>query len=247
MVFRKESKVDAFQRQISALRQQLGGADETDGDDQPDDRTADTADTFEASPAAVDGGRKSVYGQEANVTAPGNEPGDGSGYGFGSFGASAPPRQFETAIATTAMPLELETPEVPAMPVDSDASVISHDAFWKGDLQSDGSLHVHGRVEGTLRAKDGIFIAEEADVEATIVAASVIIAGRVQGTIRCDVRFEVLPQGRVTGEVQSPTLVVHEGALMNAQFRMGAPDRAESAPAAAAAPVVHRRSAGSRG
>jgi cytoskeletal protein CcmA (bactofilin family) len=243
MVFRKESKVDAFQRQISALRQQLGGAEDADGDNRPDERPADTY----VAPNATDGGQMTVYGDVANAPATGDEGRDGSGYGFGSFAGSPSSRQFDASVVPSAMPSELETPEVPTMPVDSNASVISHDAFWKGDFQSEGSLHVHGRVEGTLRAKDGIFIAEEAEVEATIVAASVIIAGRVQGTIRCEARFEVLPQGRVTGEVQSPTLVIHEGALMNAQFRMGAPDRTESAPAPTASPVVHRRSAGSRG
>jgi cytoskeletal protein CcmA (bactofilin family) len=218
MVFRKESKVDAFQRQISALRQQLGGAEDADGDNRPDEPPADTF----VAPNATDGGQMTVYGDDANAPATGDEGRDSSGYGFGSFAAPPPSRQFDASAVPSAMPSELETPEVPTMPVDSNASVISHDAFWKGDFQSEGSLHVHGRVEGTLRAKDGIFIAEEAEVE-------------------------VLPQGRVTGEVQSPTLVIHEGALMNAQFRMGAPDRTESAPAPTPSPVVHRRSAGSRG
>lgn len=238
MVFRKESKVDAFQRQISALRQQLGGADDAEGNDRPVDRSADV---YEAASGSSDGERMTVYPETSSSTVTNEASPDSSGYGFGSF-APAVPREFEPSLTQTAMSPDVEPPAVPVMPVGSDASVIAHDAFWKGDVESEGSLHVHGRVEGTLRARDGIFIAEEAEVEATIVAASVIVAGRVQGTIRCDERFEVLPQGRVTGEVQSPTLVIHEGALMNAQFRMGAPDRAEQTPA----PVVHRRSAGGR-
>ena len=40
MVFRKESKVDAFQRQISALRQQLGDSHETADDEDFDDSPA---------------------------------------------------------------------------------------------------------------------------------------------------------------------------------------------------------------
>jgi len=56
-------------------------------------------------------------------------------------------------------------------------SVIAHSTTWSGDLESSGSLHVHGRVEGSLTARDTIFIAEEADVDAIIRAANVTIAG----------------------------------------------------------------------
>ena len=57
---------------------------------------------------------------------------------------------------------------------------------------------------------------------------SVVVAGLLKGTIRCGARFEVLPTGRVTGDVQSPTLVVHEGAVVTGQFRMGVGEPATS-------------------
>ncbi len=237
MVFRKESKVDAFQRQISALRQQLGGADEAEDEDRTEERAVAP---YDDAAAPVDEGRTTAN-DPSSAAAVGTAGRDDSGYGFGSF-VAAPARQSEAPAAAPFAPVA-EAPAVPEPPTDGAASVIAHDASWKGDFQSDGSLHVRGRVEGTLRARDSIFVAEEAVVDATMAAASVVIAGRVQGAIRCDDRFEVLPQGRVGGEVQSPTLVIHEGAVMNAQIRMGAPERAEQAPA----PVVHRRSAGSRG
>ena len=240
MVFRKESKADAFQRQISALRQQLGGADEADRDDQADE--ADAA-RYDQTPALVESGRTTAYEDEAEAPTGASTGRDDSGYGFGSFGAATHARPFEVAAEPSAVAQMPEAPDLPATPGEAGASVIAGDASWKGDFQSDGSLHVHGRVEGTLRAREGIFVAEAAAVDATIMAATVVIAGRVQGTVRCDVRFEVLPQGRVSGEVQSPTLVIHEGAVMNAQVRMGPPEAAEQAPS----PVVHRRSAGGRG
>ena len=61
-----------------------------------------------------------------------------------------------------------------------------------------------------FRATEDIFVAEEANVDATLLAANVVIAGVVKGSIRCGSRFEILPTGRVSGEIQSPTLVVHE-------------------------------------
>jgi cytoskeletal protein CcmA (bactofilin family) len=66
-----------------------------------------------------------------------------------------------------------------------------------------------------------------------------VIAGFVKGMIRCGARFEALPQARIAGEVQAPTLVVHDGANVTGQFRMGAGEGTE----AAKPPVVQRRAA----
>lgn len=205
MVFRKESKVDAFQRQMSQLRQQLGheGAQEAETYQEPEAERAG-----EGSPAG--------------------------GFNFGDFGdtGSAP---------AAAMTTEAEAPVVPATPdVTDQTSVVAHDTAWKGEFDSEGSVHIHGRVEGAVRAKQDVFIAEEADVDAALTATNVIVAGLVKGTIRCSSRFEVLPQGRVSGDFHAPTLVVHEGAFVTGQFRMGAGEQpTETKPTS----VVQRRAA----
>ncbi len=120
---------------------------------------------------------------------------------------------------------------------DAQTSVVAHDTTWKGELVSEGTIHIHGKVEGTIKAKQDVFVAEEADVDATITAANVVIAGYVKGGIRCGNRFEVLPQGRVDGEIQSPTLVVHDGAAIIGQFRMGAGEGTDTAKTS----VIQRR------
>ncbi|HEX5498625.1 MAG TPA: hypothetical protein VFX03_05330, partial [Thermomicrobiales bacterium] len=68
MVFRKDNKVDSFQRQISALRQQLG----TDGED---DRSSGADDTRR--------------GQAAGSDLPTFPTRDAAGYGLTGFGAGA--------------------------------------------------------------------------------------------------------------------------------------------------------------
>jgi len=217
MVFRKESKVDAFQRQISALRQQLG-----------DSHEAPEEEDYEASPAPQ------YEDSRAPVNNPAQEAQPASGYNFGGFNA-------QPVVSETQMVSEVESAPVPNVPVvTAQTSVVAHDTTWKGDLESDGSVHVHGRVEGSIRAKMDVFIAEEADVDATVTATNVIIAGLIQGSIRCGDRFEVLPQGRVSGDINAPTLVIHEGAHVTGQFRMGTEQNGvENKPTS----VVQRRAA----
>jgi cytoskeletal protein CcmA (bactofilin family) len=224
VVFRKESKVDAFQRQISALRQQLGTEDEPG--EAADDRRHYSPDTREPEV------------ESESLSAPAYRPRDSGGYSFSSSLTSASHEELYHE-STTSLPAES------APQVDAQTSVVAHDTTWNGDLLSTGSLHVHGMVDGSLTAEEDVYIAEEADVTATITAANVIVAGLVRGTIRCGSRFEVLPRGRVMADVQAPTLVIHEGASVNGQIRMGA---AEPNPIAdqPTPTVVHRRAARNR-
>lgn len=213
MVFRRDNKTDSFQRQMSAIRQQIGSDEE--GEPRPSPRES----------------RRSPDRPSSQERAPTSEQTSGA-YGFGDFASSISPQ--ETGI-------QQMTPVAPAMPaipvVDAQTTVIAHDTTWKGEIQSQGAVHVHGRFEGAINAKQDVFIAEEAEVDATITASNVVIAGQAGGTVRCATRFEVLPSGRVSGDIMAPTLVVHEGAQVSGQLRMGVQEAAGPKPT----PVVQRR------
>jgi cytoskeletal protein CcmA (bactofilin family) len=191
VVFRRDSKVDAFQRQISALRNQLGGEPE---DDSP---------------------------RESGLVA---FPRDnfGAWHDLASFQAM-PDLQADSPRTVIPASRELESLDttLPAVPaVDELTSVLSHTTTWVGNLDSTGSLHVHGRVEGSLVARDSIYVAEEAEIDAAIQATTVTVAGSVRGTIHCSGRFELLPRGRVAGDVHAPIVVIHDGALLSGEIDM---------------------------
>jgi cytoskeletal protein CcmA (bactofilin family) len=235
VVFRRESKSDAFQRQLGALRHQLGGsAGDAGNEGSYDDRDRDRERDRDR-----DGGRAERERPTNQAEAPAansRDARDAGGFSFGGFGSAATLNPSATGPSTTA---QGSTPMTVPPAADAQTSVIANNATWKGDFESTGTLHVHGRVEGSLRAKDNVIIAEEADVDATILADKVIVAGLVKGTIRCGSRFEVLPDGRVSADIHTPTLVIHEGANVDGQIRMGS----EAAAEAPAEPVGARRAA----
>lgn len=235
MVFRRENKADAFQRQISALRQQLG----PEGEEAEEAARSPREDAGQEAESGVSfrGDRRRESDSYASDRSPFEPSGYGTSTGADDFPAAPEPGEGSLELA----------PPVPAIPtVDAQASVIAHDAVWSGDLRSDGSIHVHGRVEGSITSRQDVFVAEEATVDATIAAVNIIVAGQVKGSIRCQGRFEALPQGRIAADVQAPALVVHEGASITGGFRMGSEPAAEGTPAPPSqppAPVVHRRAA----
>jgi cytoskeletal protein CcmA (bactofilin family) len=222
MVFRRDNKAgDAFQRQISALRQQLGDA--------PAEGAAAEAGTDPGAPGHEPGGSAEL--------APGLSDAVSRAGDYDTYGGYGEPAAPEGGVTGAVVPTAPELPNVPQ--VDAMTTVIAQDAVWKGEITSEGTVHVHGRFEGSIRARDDVFVADQADVDATVNANNVIIAGLIKGTIRCGSRFEVLPTGRITGDVNAPTLVVHEGAVVTGQFRMGPgePSATDDQPT----PVVQRR------
>ncbi len=104
---------------------------------------------------------------------------------------------------------------------DATTSIIASNAYWNGTLQSEGSLHIHGRAEGELVAVKDLYIAEGAKVDAEILAENVVVAGAVRGQIEARNRLEVLPEGHVAGDVKAQKLVIHEGARLAGHLRMG--------------------------
>ncbi len=200
MVFRRDNKVDAFQRQMSALRHQIGG----EAGDERDDMGQDVPDIADER-----------YQEDPLAQQDFDRP-DAGGYSFGSYPAGTSAPDFEE---------EEQDLSVPSMPgVDAQISVIAQGTVYKGDIESDGSIQVYGRAEGTLTAKEDVWLAEGSDVEATITARRVIVAGRVSGTVNAHSRFEALPQGVIEADVQAPSFVVHEGAAINGKLSMSSSD-----------------------
>src|SRR5262245_42752230 len=104
MVFRKESKVDAFQRQISALRQQLGDSHATPEEEEYDESPA---------PPQEDNRVQAAAQPQPSQAA--------SGYNFGGFNA-------QPVVSETHMVSEVESAPVPDVPaVTAQTSVVAHD------------------------------------------------------------------------------------------------------------------------
>jgi len=89
-----------------------------------------------------------------------------------------------------------------------------------GKLLFDGPIRIDGQVDGEINAKDTLTIGESAVVTAQIKAASVIVAGKVSGDIIAGQRIEIRPSAKVLGNLTSPVLVVHEGAMFEGHCSM---------------------------
>jgi cytoskeletal protein CcmA (bactofilin family) len=99
-------------------------------------------------------------------------------------------------------------------------NVVATGAKWKGSLKVDDSVRVDGTFSGEIDTKGTVHVSEGADIDAKIHAAFVVIAGNFKGEVRCDQRTELMPRGKVSGEIITKILSIHEGAILDGSVHM---------------------------
>jgi len=100
-------------------------------------------------------------------------------------------------------------------------SVISQGTTVRGEIQGEGSLQVWGWVEGNISLTGDAVIDAEAEVQADISATRIIVGGSVKGSLIASEKVEVLPTGKVRGDIRAKVLLVHEGASLTGEVQSG--------------------------
>ncbi len=99
-------------------------------------------------------------------------------------------------------------------------TVIGPSAIILGELTSQGSIKIEGRVEGKIATTQTISITPNAKITAETEAESAVIAGEVQGHINISGRLILLSTAKVSGDIICPTLKVEEGASFTGKCSM---------------------------
>ena len=90
-----------------------------------------------------------------------------------------------------------------------------------GEASFRGMLRVDGTLSGNVRSEDGtLIVSTNGRVEANVEVAVAQIYGTVQGDITASKRIEMGRVAKVTGNIQTPALVIESGALFEGSCRM---------------------------
>jgi len=119
-------------------------------------------------------------------------------------------------------PIRLATAPAATAAHDEGRAYLDKGSKVSGKLSFDGPARIDGQVDGEIHAKESIMIGESAVVTAQIKAASVVVAGKISGDIVATQRIEIRPSAKVLGNVTSPVLIIHEGALFEGHCSMQA-------------------------
>jgi Integral membrane protein CcmA involved in cell shape determination len=91
---------------------------------------------------------------------------------------------------------------------------------FHGDLEFEDTMRIDGRFNGRINSKNELIVGESAQVEGEIHVGKIAISGTVTGKIKADQRIEIHRSGRVYCELETPALIIEEGALFQGSCAM---------------------------
>jgi cytoskeletal protein CcmA (bactofilin family) len=108
--------------------------------------------------------------------------------------------------------------------------VLEPTAIIKGKIRA-ASCSVRGKVSGDVESQQDLTIGETGTVNADAIAGKeMVIAGEINGNVKCGGRLRLTPTGRLTGNIRARTIVLEEGAVFNGTCSMTKPTGAKVDP-----------------
>ena len=123
-----------------------------------------------------------------------------------------------------------EMPETPARRNTAlnspEPGTIGKSLIFKGQITGAESLLIEGRVEGSITltgSASRVTVSTDGVVLANISAPEVVVLGELNGNVTASERIEVRKEGKFTGDVVTPRIVVVEGAFFKGKVECSNP------------------------
>jgi len=92
---------------------------------------------------------------------------------------------------------------------------------FKGELEFEDTMRIDGKFNGRIRSKNELIVGESAHIEGEIHVGRIAISGTVVGKIQADQRVEIHRNGKVYSDIDTPALIIEEGAIFQGNCVMG--------------------------
>lgn len=99
----------------------------------------------------------------------------------------------------------------PAPTASDGYSVIDAHLSVAGDISTDGTVRVDGRIDGTLHRADTLIIGMGGTVVGNIEAREVVVGGVLTGDVVASGRVELQKTATVRGDIRAASIMLEEG------------------------------------
>jgi cytoskeletal protein CcmA (bactofilin family) len=105
-----------------------------------------------------------------------------------------------------------------------------------GETEFSAMLRVDGHLVGTVTSEAGtLIVGNSGQVDANVIVAAAMISGAVNGDIFATEKLQLGRTARVMGNIQSPRLIIEEGAILEGSCSMLKARESQEAPVPAPA------------
>lgn len=89
-----------------------------------------------------------------------------------------------------------------------------------GDIKSEKSLRIDGKITGNIQAKHRIVIGEEGYIKGNLKAESIILYGKIEGDIEAHEILEIMNTGKLVGNVKVKGFTIQAGGIFCGNSKM---------------------------
>lgn len=97
---------------------------------------------------------------------------------------------------------------------DTVSNTLSTDSRVEGEIETDDSLRLDGRFQGTIQCGGTLIIGSNAEIQADILAEKAVVGGRVDGDITAHSKIEIRSTGEIHGDLTAPVLHIDRGVVL---------------------------------
>ncbi|UCE88031.1 MAG: polymer-forming cytoskeletal protein [Deltaproteobacteria bacterium] len=94
---------------------------------------------------------------------------------------------------------------------------------FEGKLSFKDTVRIDGSFRGEIESENTLIVGESGDVQATIRSQTVVVCGEVEGDVIAGRQVVVQKTGRLVGAIETPSLIVEEGAVLDGPVKMVRP------------------------
>ena len=90
-----------------------------------------------------------------------------------------------------------------------------------GELHFEDTFRIDGRLTGQAISEGDLVVGDSGEVDAQIRVGRIFVSGVVRGKVVATRRVEVTAGGKLLADIQTPSLVVEDGAIFEGRCSMG--------------------------
>jgi cytoskeletal protein CcmA (bactofilin family) len=100
-------------------------------------------------------------------------------------------------------------------------TVLGQGTSFNGSLQVEGSLTIHGELEGSVTCSGHLVVGKTGRVKADLDVGSTLIGGKVEGSVKAKDRVELQTASILKGDVHAKSFVIQDGCSFQGNCTMG--------------------------
>ena len=98
---------------------------------------------------------------------------------------------------------------------------IDQGSEFEGKLSFKDTVRIDGNFSGEISSDNTLIVGESGQIQATIHSVCVVVSGLVEGDVHASEEIMLHKTAVVNGNLESPIIMMEEGAQLNGSVRMG--------------------------